>query len=144
MVVFILAMVSVVLPFGSAIAGLRISNGSSSSGTQSTIPSSLNVTNKGLLAIDGVYVRASVLAPNGIQLSSVTAGPVDLPPGTTIPVAIATVNGTAISGLVPSSFGNYTSVMFEATARANFGGIIPVSVVADFNITSQSRADSSG
>jgi hypothetical protein len=143
-VAFLLAVVSVVLPFGSAMAGLRISNVRTSSGSQSTIPSSLNVTNKGLLAIDGVYVRALVLAPSGIQLSSVTAGPVDLPPGSTIPVAIALVNGTAISGLVPSSFGNYTSVMLEATAGANFGGIIPVSVVADFNITSQSSADSTG
>jgi hypothetical protein len=134
----------VILPFGSAIAGLRISNGTTSSGVQSAIPSRLNVTNKGILAIDGVYVRASVLAPNGIQLSSVTAGPVDLPPGSTIPVAIALVNGTAVSGLVPSSFGNYTSVMLEATARANFGGIIPFSVVANFNITSAGSTYSSG
>jgi hypothetical protein len=132
-VFLIIAILTVVLPLYSATRVSITSPQTGSSQNPGSIPTTYYVTNNGFLGIDGVYLDVTVLTPSGIQLYSVTTGPVDIPPGSTVTVHIATPNVTSFSSNV-AAFSGLTSVDLAAKFTVNLGGLIPISATADFKV----------
>ena len=124
------AILSLVLPIVSVATGLSISSPQTSQGS---LPKSLTITNHGFLAVSGVYVSVDLVSSNGTTISTVTLGPANIPPGSTVPLNIV----ESVNGLP-----NGTSYRVDATARANLGGIIPISVSADFTGTNTNSTGS--
>lgn len=123
---FVFAILSLVLPASSILYGVRIST--SQSGT--TIPTSVILSNNGFLPVNDISLMVTMWAPNGTTISTITLGPVNVPAGQTVPLSIAQ------SG-INTSFNNTSGLPYitlRADATVNLGGLIPVSVTADFKI----------
>ena len=99
-----------------------------SGGAQLSVAPSYTVTNHGFLPIDGLYVNVVGLNPDGSQLFAVKTGPVDLTPGSSTQVQIS----TGMPSVSPGSQAAQSGVTLELTATANLGGLIPITVTANF------------
>jgi len=135
-VMWLLALLTIVLPIVSIVAGgiAVTATQSSSTSTSGGIPTSYQVSNHGFLPITGVYLGVHALYPNGTALYSVTAGPVDLSPGSTVQIDIATSSLPYLSSNSSSLLAGQSSVTLHATASATLGGLIPISATANFRI----------
>lgn len=119
----VFAFLSVALPVASVATGLSISANQTSAGG---LPTVLKVTNRGFMPVDNVYLSVVTLSSNGTRISSVNLGPIDILTGASVPLDI----NESVYG-VPSS----TGYRVVATAGANLGGILPISVSANFTIS---------
>jgi hypothetical protein len=131
---WLLAVLTVVLPVASVVAnGLVVTpNQVSPSSSSNSVPTSYQVSNHGFLAIDGVYLSVSALGPDNIRLYEVQVGPVDLPPGSSVQMKIATPDLNSFYNSTSPLLAGLKSITLQATVSANFGGLIPVSASADF------------
>jgi hypothetical protein len=144
-VMWLLAILTIVLPIASiVVGGIGVTpSQSSSSSTSGQIPTSYQVSNHGFLPINGVYLDVEALYPNGTQLYSITAGPVNITPGSTVQINIATSSLPVFSSNSSSLLAGQSSVVLQATATANLGGLIPISATANFRISLNSSSPSS-
>jgi len=131
-VFLLLAILTVALPIYSTATGLRVSSNQQGTGSsQGNVPTSFKVSNNGFLGVDGLFVNVNAFAPNGTQLYSVTVGPLDVPPGATVPVSITLPNISSFTRTNGTVFAGLANVTLKLTARVNLGGLIPISTTAD-------------
>jgi hypothetical protein len=134
LLMFIFAILSIVLPAFSVISGVRINtSGNGSAG----IPTSVLITNGGFLPVNGISLSVTMSAPNGTRISSISLGPVDVPAGATVPLNIVQSGTTQATA-------SLSFVTLKAVASVNLGGLIPVSVTADFTVVPGSSSSSGG
>ncbi|GEM_PF-4136074 len=127
LLLFIFAILSFVLPAYSVVSGVHINtNGASSN----SIPTAVILSNNGFLPVNDISLIITISAPNGTTISTISLGPVNVPAGTTFPLSIA--QSGINTGFNDTSGLSY--VTLQADASVNLGGIIPVSVTADFRI----------
>jgi len=136
-VMWLLAILTIVLPIASVvIGGIAVTpTQSSSTSTSGQIPTSYQVSNHGFLPMNGVYLSVEAFYANGTQLYSVTAGPVNITPGSTVQIDVATSSLPSFSSNSSSLLAGQSSITLEAMAGANLGGLIPISVTANFRIS---------
>ena len=136
-VMFILAILSVVLPAYSVLSGVRITE---NGGNGNSIPTAVILTNHGFLPVDDISMMVQMIAPNGTTISTVSLGPVDVPAGATVPLNIAQLGFS--SGFNGTSGLPYVNI--HASASVNLGGLIPVSVTADFKVVPSNSSTGGG
>ena len=142
---WLFAILTILLPIVSiAVGGIGItSSQSSSSSAPNSIPTSYEVSNHGFLPISDVYLNVQALYLNGTKLYSITAGPVDITPGSTVQINIATSNLPSFSTNSSSLLAGQSSIILNATATANLGGLIPIAATANFRISLNSTSPGS-
>jgi hypothetical protein len=136
LLMFILAILSLVLPAYSILSGVRITT----NGGNNSIPTSVILSNNGFLPVNDISLMVTMTAPNGTTISKISLGPLDVPAGQTVPLTIAQ------SG-VDTNFNNTSGLSYvtlQATATVNLGGLIPVSVAADFRIVPSNSTNPGG
>ena len=136
LLMFIFAILSLVLPAYSILSGVRISENQPSN----SIPTAVILTNHGFLPVNDISMMVTMTAPNGTTISTVSLGPVDVPAGSTVPLNIAQLGFSA--GFNNTSGLSYVTI--HADASVNLGGLIPVSVTADFRITPGNSSSGGG
>jgi hypothetical protein len=134
---WLFAILTIVLPIASiAVGGIAIApSQSNSSSTSGQIPTSYQVSNHGFLPINDVYLNVKALYQNGTVLYSIAAGPVNITPGSTVQISIATSSLPVFSSNSSSLLAGQHSITLNAMATANLGGLIPVSATANFRIS---------
>ena len=126
-VVFLLAIVSLLLPLASAFPlaghGVSFSAGQATySGNSTTVP--IQISNHGFLPIYGILLNASAVSANGEILWSDTFGPLNLAAGQTAPFGFSGLGATSVL---------QSNVTISGQARFNLAGMVPVSI--SFNIS---------
>ena len=139
---WLLAILTIVLPIASmVVGGIAVTpSQSSSSSTSGQIPTRYQVSNHGFLPINGVYLSVEAFYPNGTQLYSITAGPVNITPGSTVQIDVATSSLPSFSSNGSSLLAGQSSITLKAMAAANLGGLIPISATAHFRISLNSSS----
>jgi hypothetical protein len=136
LLMFIFAILSIVLPAASILYGVRLNVTTPSN----TIPTAVILSNSGFLPVNDISLTATMWAPNGTVISTISLGPVDVPAGQTVPLNIAqsgvNTNLNSTSGL--------SYVTLKADATVNLGGLIPVSVTANFKIVTSNGSGGGG
>jgi len=144
-VFLLLALLTVLLPVYSTASGLRISSSQQGpESSQGSVPTSFKVSNNGFMGVDGVFVNVNAFAPNGTQLYSVTVGPLDVPPGATVPVSITLPSISSFTSTNGTVFAGLANVTLKLTARVNLGGLIPISTTADVVVQLQRNGTQEG
>jgi len=143
-VMWLLAILTILLPIVSiVIGGIAVApSKSGSSSTSGQIPTSYQVSNHGFLPINGVYLSVEAFYQNGTQLYSITAGPVNITPGSTVQIDVATSSIPSFSSNSSSLLAGQSSITLKAMAGANLGGLIPISATANFRISLNSSSPS--
>jgi len=136
LLMFIFAILSIVLPAYSILSGVRIST----SGPSGAIPTAVIMTNHGFLPVNDISLTATMTAPNGTVISTISLGPVDVPAGATVPLNIAQTGVNA--GFNGTSSLPY--VTLQARASVDLGGLIPLSVTANFRIVPGNSSSTGG